>query len=608
MLLSYRFKRIFIMPSKRTALLLNIFFSLGQMFLLPQPTQAAGINVVSDYGAIGDGIVLSDASITSGTNLLSSPSHPFVSADVGKQVALWAGGAGGFGLATTISSVSGGNALLATNAITTVTNGPAQVCTDNTAAFIGFDSQGYVSYPPDPRFFEYDTITAINAGTGVITLQNPLRYAYNGAWYDAPPVYGVTMGAPRLLDLNRTKMKISQNVTFSGGTFLSWYGSVNANARMLAGTIDATGARNITLTDVNATGLFVGESENVNFIRGTYRPDVRGDGMSEADKVVTNLTFTGTTISGFTQATGVKYTTFTNSTLLGQFQNYAENQTYQGNIINTNPALSSNFLITTGGSWYTPNQTYTGNTFHVTSGIAGISNLYNQMGFNVVASPAPTATSFAMTFSSGITNAVEVGEVLTLAGGSKTFTISSFTCQRDVQCIINGTSSGGSPVAGDLYYNNSPPKPVVSSANTFVSTTDTINVVSPSTTPSFNASSGAIQRITLSAGNAMATIANGTSQGQPLMFIICQPSSAKLFGWPSNVNNATLIGTTPNLCTFQSLTWDVGTSKWTTVLPYGSSRDQPGGDPDTDPSHRPHRSHRHSHLKDPDRPLMDSIS
>jgi hypothetical protein len=352
------------MPSKRTALLLNIFFSLGQMFLLPQPTQAAGINVVSDYGAIGDGIVLSDASITSGTNLLSSPSHPFVSADVGKQVALWAGGAGGFGLATTISSVSGGNALLASNAITTVTNGPAQVCTDNTAAFIsarnflitknptqytlnippgtycinngrwlkgilnmavnayganfigmnnsggygidaygvnfggdifsdqdqadfdpstsvsgfllqnanindhsvtlktntdstnfqvgddvlvfGFDSQGYVSYPPNPRFFEYDTITAINAGTGVITLQNPLRYAYNGAWYDAPPVYGVTMGAPRLLDLNRTKMKISQNVTFSGGTFLSWYGSVNANARMLAGTIDATGARNIT--------------------------------------------------------------------------------------------------------------------------------------------------------------------------------------------------------------------------------------------------------------------------------------------------------------------------------------------------------------------------
>jgi hypothetical protein len=672
--------------------------------LVSQPAGAQAINVVTDYGAIADALILSDASITSGSFVLSSPSHVFVAGDVGKQVALYNGGSSfgnGLGFHTTISSVSGGNAILAVSPGTTVVNGPAQICTDTATQFLnarnflltqnptrytltippgtyclssnkwlkgirnvdvsayganfitmtsnagyqidgtampfggdifsnqgdngfdpstnvtgslingaainalsvtlktplescnfqvgddvlvfGFDSQGTASYPPAPRYFEYNTVTGVDSGTGIITLLNPLKYAYNGAWIDAAPVYDVTTGAPRLLDLNRTKMKISQNLTFSGGTFLTWYGSQNLSARQVSGTISISGGRNITVTDVNATGIFVGQTENINVVRGIYKLDARGDGYSELDKIVTNATVTGGTYQNLIQGTGIKTATFVGNTFLGQFQNFAETQVYIENIFNTDPSLNANYLLITGGAWWTPNQTFTGNTFQVTSGIGGITNHYNQIGFLVLASPSPTATSLAVTYSSGITQALEVGEVLSGTGGAagKSFTISKFFCNPASSCVLTGTSSGGSPVAGDQYYNNSPAAPIVSSANIFADVAETIHTVPPTTTPVFDVKNGKVQYFSLSAGNVTTpTIVNGTVNGQALGFIICQTAtSSNIFNWPANTNQAATPGTIPNLCSFMPFTWDASNTRWQAVLPNGGSANQPGGAP-----------------------------
>jgi hypothetical protein len=316
------------------------------------------VNVVTDYGAKADAIQLNDVTITNGSTTLSSPSHQFVAADVGKVVSLYNGGSSfgnGLGFHSTITGISGNNAIIATTPPTSVANGLAQVCTDNTAPFInarnflisknptrytlnvpagtyclnsnhwlkgiinvdvvatgasfinmtsnlgyqidgtamcfgcdlfsnagdagfdpstnisgqliqaaalgapsvtlttptdisnfkvgddvlifGFDSMGLPSYPPAPRYFEYNTVSAIDNCSGTVTLQKPLKYAYSGQWLDAAPVYGVTTGKPRMLDLNRPNMKISQNITFTGGTFLTWMGSQNASARQVSGTI-----------------------------------------------------------------------------------------------------------------------------------------------------------------------------------------------------------------------------------------------------------------------------------------------------------------------------------------------------------------------------------
>lgn len=625
---------------------------------------------VTDFGAVGDGIVLSDISITNGSNILSSPSHAFTSADIGKKVALYSAGTSGFGLSTIIQNVSGAKAILEAHAVRTVSSGLAQICTDDTTAFMaargflitqnplqytliippgiywigtdkwlkgitnvkvsaygasfiaattnnthgidnsglsfggdifsdqgygffdpstnqngnliqsaavgansvtltnsadagsfavgddvlvyGFDSQGVASYPPNPKYFEYTTVTAINPGTGVISVSDPLRHAYNSSWYDAAATYDVICGAPRLLSLKRRNMRVAQNVRFEGGTFLAWYGAHSSSSRRYAGTIFPAGARNITLVDVNATGFVISEVENVSFIGGAYQPDTLGSGFIEADKIVDTATFENVTLSGFTQATGVNDTIFRNCLLLGQFQNFSRNQVYEGNDFKTDTSLNADHLMTNGSTYYVQSLTYTDNTFHVKAGMVGISNV--PFPVNMTVTLDPTAKSFSVPFSSSITRALEVGQILTC--GSKSFIVSDFVCNPAGQCTINGASSGGSPAAGDVYSSSSPGTRI-SDSNVFVSTTDIINVVPSTTSPVFDASLGNIQKLTLTAGN----VASGEAQlvnaevGQVLQFIIVQDSVAHSFAWPSNVSGGT-IGTKPKMCTFQWCTCD----------------------------------------------------
>lgn len=49
----------------------------------------------------------------------------------------------------------------------------------------GYDQQGS-GFPPNYRYCEYNEITAINAGTGVLTLKIPLRFYYDQRWLGLP--------------------------------------------------------------------------------------------------------------------------------------------------------------------------------------------------------------------------------------------------------------------------------------------------------------------------------------------------------------------------------------------------------------------------------------
>jgi hypothetical protein len=67
----------------------------------------------------------------------------------------------------------------------------------------GYEEQFY-GYPPNPRFFEWNSVKAINGS--VITLGKPLRWAYNENWKDVAnmlPVSDVTsFGKPRIYKIN----------------------------------------------------------------------------------------------------------------------------------------------------------------------------------------------------------------------------------------------------------------------------------------------------------------------------------------------------------------------------------------------------------------------
>lgn len=91
---------------------------------------------VTAYGARGDGVKLTNASISSGTASLSDSAASFTASDVGKMVNVVGAGTGGITLATTILSVQSATAVtLAANAVTTVSGGIATYGTNDTSAF-----------------------------------------------------------------------------------------------------------------------------------------------------------------------------------------------------------------------------------------------------------------------------------------------------------------------------------------------------------------------------------------------------------------------------------------------------------------------------------------
>lgn len=90
-----------------------------------------------------------------------------------------------------------------------------------------------------------------------------------------------------------------------------------------------------------------------------------------------------------------------------------------------------------------------------------------------------------------------------------------------------------------------------------------INNVSFSTTPIFDASLGNVQKITLTADVTNSTLTNA-SAGQEIHFIICQDAAGgHTFSWPANVKGAMIIGVIGSKCNAQSFTFD-GTNAYAT--------------------------------------------
>lgn len=109
---------------------------------------------VNKYGALGDGIYLNDAAITSGTPNFTSATAVFTASDVGKVITIIGAGAAGVDLTTTISAyVSATAVTLSANASTTVTGKDFTYGTDDTVAIqaainaVGTNKGGTVFFP-----------------------------------------------------------------------------------------------------------------------------------------------------------------------------------------------------------------------------------------------------------------------------------------------------------------------------------------------------------------------------------------------------------------------------------------------------------------------------
>jgi len=83
-----------------------------------------------------------------------------------------------------------------------------------------------------------------------------------------------------------------------------------------------------------------------------------------------------------------------------------------------------------------------------------------------------------------------------------------------------------------------------------------VNTVTFSATPTFDASLGNTQKITLTANVTSSTLSNA-STGQTINFIICQDATGgRTFVWPTNVKGAPTVASTASVCTGYGTTYD----------------------------------------------------
>jgi hypothetical protein len=173
------------------------------------------------------------------------------------------------------------------------------------ALMTGLDLMGY-GFPPDPQFFEYVQITAINPTTGQVTFAAPLKNSYESTW----PNY--SSGAPGL------------QADQGGPATLyaldpSWDTEVEYDGLTIdqAGPIYANG-RSVTFKDTNFNDGAEIPSENMTWtLLNVNMPN----SVIEVDKLVTTMNVTGGTLGGLAFQSASVDTLNMNGTTVSGFMN-----------------------------------------------------------------------------------------------------------------------------------------------------------------------------------------------------------------------------------------------------------------------------------------------
>jgi hypothetical protein len=135
------------------------------------------------------------------------------------------------------------------------------------------------------------------------------------------------------------------------------------------------------------------------------------------------------------------------------------------------------------------------------------------------------------TFNAGVTTPLQLAS--TVATGTAPLMVASITP------VANLSLSGGAGSSVSVAKLSTP-----------------VNVVTFSATPTFNASLGNTQKITLTANVTSSTLSNATA-GQTINFLICQDATgSRTFVWPTNVKGGMTIGSTLSTCSAQDFIFD----------------------------------------------------
>ncbi|GAB3550134.1 hypothetical protein [Spirosoma fluminis] len=160
----------------------------------------------------------------------------------------------------------------------------------------GFDQVGNGA-PPGVRFYEWNVVESVNAGTGVITLVKPLKYSYSSSWWDVPGILGMASGKPRIYPLDGNTSNYATNIGLFNGVLGDSTGG-NANSPIVVG------AENLVLNNVSSETGWVWASEN----RTVLVENTIFGGSSELDKLVSTVRYKNSAFKGqVSGASGVEF-------------------------------------------------------------------------------------------------------------------------------------------------------------------------------------------------------------------------------------------------------------------------------------------------------------
>lgn len=175
----------------------------------------------------------------------------------------------------------------------------------------GFDAQSSASFPPNARFFEYATVTAVS-GTDV-TLDAPLAYSYDADWTED---LGASLyGKPRLLSLHRSDFREIDFLHLKDLRILTnpaWTApgaTAERNGRMTV-----AGCRHGLLENVEvAGGCYPSQAESLHFLGG------RVGVTTETDKVIGKIRFENWRCAKHALGTGARTMEFVNCRITDGF-------------------------------------------------------------------------------------------------------------------------------------------------------------------------------------------------------------------------------------------------------------------------------------------------
>ncbi len=267
----------------------------------------------------------------------------------------------------------------------------------------GFDQQGS-GFPANYRYFEYKTLQAISNGT--ITLDSPLSFSYNAAWYYLP---SVNTTAPAVRNLTRQ---------CTGG------GSVQRMKRLSVQGFDFSQTPPSQSAQIPTTAAAgAGFIEFINDVFGYFYPSEVGTVVVrdstfqwiEMDKLVSqfqcyNCIVNGNqqspALPGATSGSGTLYSEFDNSTFLSHINAYPRTFVLNNDTFYAHAAAPWGFLQNENG--YALAATYN-NPKLVTNGVQENGVYGVAGGYTVTVQTIPTASTFTV-------SASDVARTIQIAG------------------------------------------------------------------------------------------------------------------------------------------------------------------------------------------------